>query len=87
MSKDSIELDSRDGSVEYLRGRLAYNSISVLQRLKHDDKTREGTGEEKGKETTMTAIEQTQLRAAEKRDKYIYGQRGKQERVSAANMH
>lgn len=72
MSKDSIELDSRDGSVEYLRGRLAYNSISVLQRLKHDDKTREGTGEEKGKETTMTAIEQTQLRAAEKRDRNIY---------------
>lgn len=49
MSKDSIELDSRaTGSVEYLRGRLAYNSISVLQRSKHDDKTRE-KGQEKRK--------------------------------------
>ncbi len=36
-----LEVNQTTGSVEYLRGRLAYNSISVLQRLKHDDKARE----------------------------------------------
>lgn len=35
----------------------------------------------------MTAIKQTEERVEEKIDRNIYGQRGKQERVSATNMH